>query len=65
MRLNLGGLIPIAGGIYGLLVVYRLVQVSKNPEANELWLRKFGPLVKILSPLVVLFGIAQLLGLFR
>lgn len=65
MHLNIGGLIPIAGGIYGLLVAFRFVAVSKNPDANELWLRKFGPLLKVLSPLIILFGVAQLFGLFK
>jgi hypothetical protein len=65
MHLHLGGLIPIAGGIYGLLAVFRIVQVSKNPEANELWLRKFGPMMKIISPLIILFGLAELFGLFQ
>ncbi|HWW01384.1 MAG TPA: hypothetical protein VNZ64_16935 [Candidatus Acidoferrum sp.] len=65
MHLHFGGLIPIAGGIYGLLAVFRVVQVSKNPEANELWLRKFGPMMKIISPLIILFGLAELFGLFQ
>ena len=65
MYLNFSGLIPIAGGIYGLLVVFRVVRVSKNPDANERWLRKFGSLMKILSPLIILFGVAELFGLFK
>lgn len=65
MHLNWGGLILIAGGVYGLLAVLRIVQVSHNPEGNEAWLRKFGPMMKILSPLVILFGLAELVGLFK
>jgi hypothetical protein len=64
MHLRLGGLIPIAGGIYGVLAASGVVRVSKNPEANELWLRKFGPMMMIISPLIIVFGIAQLFGLF-
>ena len=64
MHFNLSGLIPVAGGIYGLLAAFRVIRVSKNSEANEVWLRKFGPILKILSPLVALFGLAEFLGVF-
>ena len=63
--MNLDALIPIVGGLYGLLASFGIVQVSKTPEGNELWLKKFGSPMKILCPLVILFGIAQLAGLFR
>ena len=65
MHLNLPGLIAIAGGIYGLLAALRIVRVSKNSENNEMWLRKFGPMMKVLSPLVILFGLAELLGILK
>ena len=65
MQLNLSGLIAIAGGIYGLLAALRIVRVSKNSESNEVWLRKFGPMMKLLSPLVILFGLAELLGILK
>ena len=64
MPLNFGGLIPIAFGIYVLLAVFRVVQLSKNADANEQWLRKFGPMMKILGPIVILAGLGQLFGLF-
>ena len=35
MHGNLSGLIPIAVGIYVLLAVFRIVRLSKDPEANE------------------------------
>ncbi len=63
--MNLEGLIPLVGGVYCMLVAFRVVRVSKNPEANELWLRKFGTLMKILGPIVILYGLAQLFGVFR
>jgi hypothetical protein len=63
--MNITGLISVIGGIYCLLVAFRVVPVSKNPEANELWLRKFGTLMKILGPIVILFGLAELFGVFR
>ena len=64
MRLNFGGLIPIAFGIYVLLAVFRVVQLSKNADANEQWLRKFGPMMKILGPIIILGGVGQLFGFF-
>ena len=65
MHLNWSGLIPIAVGTYVLLGLFRVIQFSKNPEANEQWLRKFGPLLKIICPLVILFGLGELFRLFR
>jgi hypothetical protein len=65
MHLNPGGLIAFAGGIYGLLAAFHIIRVSRNPEANEVWLRKFGPMLKIVSPLVTLFGLAELLGVLK
>jgi hypothetical protein len=65
MRWDFSGLIPIALGIYVLLAVFRVIRLSKNPEANELWLRKFGRMMKILGPIIVLAGLLQLFGLFR
>ena len=65
MRLNFTGLIPIAFSFYVLLAVFRVVQLSKNVEANEKWLRKFGPMMKVLCPILILFGLGQLFGLFR
>ncbi len=63
--MNLSGLIPLLGGVYCLLVAFRVVRVSKNPEANELWLRKFGTLMMILGPIIILFELAELFGVFR
>ena len=63
--MNLGGLIPLLGGVYCLLVAFRVVRVSKNPQANEQWLQKYGTWLKILGPIVILFGLAELFGAFR
>jgi hypothetical protein len=65
MQLNLSGLIFIGGGMYVLLASFRVVPLSKNIEANEQWLRKFGPMMKIIGPIVILFGLGQLFGLFK
>ena len=65
MNLDFGGLIPIAGGLYGLLAAFGVVRISKTPQGNQLWIEKFGKAMKILCPLVILFGIAELFGLLR
>jgi hypothetical protein len=64
MHINLGGLIPILGGIYGLLIVYRVVSLKPNdPEKMELWHRKFDKLLKVLSPILIAYGLLNLLGI--
>jgi hypothetical protein len=65
VNLNFTGLIAIAGGIYGLLAAFGIVRVSKNQRANDEWLRKFGSVLKILSPVVILFGVAELFGILK
>jgi hypothetical protein len=63
VHLKLSGLIPILGGIYGLLIAYRVVpRQPKDPEKMEMGHRKFGKMVKILSPFLIGFGILELLG---
>ena len=64
-NLNFSGLIAVAGGIYGLLAAFSIVRVSKNQPANDEWLRKFGSVLKILSPVVILFGVAELFGVLK
>jgi hypothetical protein len=60
--MNLESIISLLAGIYCTLVGFRIVAPGKNPERNEEWLRKFGTLMKIGGPLLILFGIAGLLG---
>jgi hypothetical protein len=63
VHIKLGGLIPILGGIYGLLIAYRVVpRKPKDPEKMELWHRKFGKMIKVLSPFLIGFGLLELLG---
>jgi hypothetical protein len=60
------GLIPILGGIYGLLLAYRVLPSHpKDPEKMELWHRKFGKMMKILCPIIIVFGVLQILGVVR
>ena len=61
--MSLSGLVLIAGGIYGLLAAFRVVPVSKDSGANEQWLQRFGLLMKIVCPLLILFGLAELFQL--
>lgn len=60
---NFQGLIPVLGGIYGFLLANgTLPKKSKDPEKMELWRKKFGPMMKILCPLIIVFGLLQLIG---
>jgi hypothetical protein len=63
---NLQGLIPLLGGIYGLLLAQGVLPRNpKDPEKMELWRRKFGRSMTMLCPFIILFGIMQLLGMFK
>jgi hypothetical protein len=63
---NLEGLIPIAAGTYFLLMARGVLpRKPKDPEKMALWRQKFGGLFTVLCPLIILFGIAQLFGVFR
>jgi hypothetical protein len=63
MHLNHFGLIPIFGGVYCLLLAYRVVpRKPKDPEKMALWHRKFGKMMKIVGPFVIWFGLLQLFG---
>jgi hypothetical protein len=62
---KLNGLIPILGGIYGLLLTYRVLPKNpKNPEKMELWHKKFDKMMKVLCPLLILFGIWLIVSSF-
>lgn len=60
---NLQGIIPIVGGVYGyLLATGALPKNPRDPEKMNLWRKKFGPMMKIIGPILVIVGIFQLLG---
>jgi len=62
--MNVEGLIPILAGIFGLLLAQGVLPRNpKDPERLALWRRKFGKMMTILSPLIILFGVALLFGL--
>ena len=51
-----GGLISIIIGIYCGLIAYRIIPTSvysKNKEKAELWLKKFGKIIKVISILLI------------
>lgn len=57
------GLIPFICGIYAMLLAYGyLPKKPKDPEKLAIWRKKFGPLMKIVSPLIVLSGVISLVG---
>jgi hypothetical protein len=62
----LRGLVTICGGVYGLLLSEGVIHRNpKDPEKMELWRRKFRGPFRVLCPIVIVFGLAQLLGAFR
>jgi hypothetical protein len=64
--MDLSGLLPIAGGVYGFLLANgTLPKNPKDPEKMALWRKKFGGTVKIISPIVVVYGVLLLLGILR
>jgi hypothetical protein len=62
--MNVEGLIPILAGIFGLLLAQGVLPRNpKDPERLALWRRKFGKMMTLLCPLIILFGVALLFGL--
>jgi hypothetical protein len=61
--MNLGGLIPLLGGIYCLLIGFRVVRASKNPDTNETYVKKYGLLLKVGGVVCVVFGVIELFRL--
>jgi len=63
---RLQGLIPILGGIYGLLLSEGVLpRKPADPERLALWRRKFRGMMRVLGPIVIFFGVLQLLGVMR
>jgi len=61
--MNLGGLIPLLGRIYCLLIGFRVVRASKNPDSNETYVKKYGLLLKLGGVACVVFGVIELFRL--
>jgi hypothetical protein len=62
MVINPEGLIPIIGGIFAYLLATGRYNPSKDPIKWEEWKLRWGPKLKILAPVVIVFGVAQFLG---
>lgn len=57
-----GGLVTILCGIYACLLAYGyLPRNPKDPEAHRLWQKKFGGMLQVLGPLIVLGGVFTLI----
>jgi hypothetical protein len=55
------GLVPLIGGVYALLLAYRIVPLKPgNPTYSAEWVKKFGPAVKILGGMAIVGGILAL-----
>jgi len=54
------GIISIAGGIYGYLAATGKIQISKSEEKSAEWRDKYGKLLKIVCPLLIVFGVFRL-----
>ncbi len=60
------GIIFVIGGVWCLFVGLGKARVSKNPEAGEAWLKKWGLVFRIAGPIMVLAGIVRIVaGLAR
>ena len=60
------GIVPLLGGIYGLLMAYRVLpRKPKDPEKMELWHRKFGKMMKIICPCLIVYGVLVLVGILK
>ncbi len=62
MAINPEGLIPIIGGVFAYLMATGRYNPSKDPVKWEEWQFRWGPKLKILAPIVILFGVAKFLG---
>lgn len=61
----LDGLIPIALGIYLLLTAYKIIpRKDQYAKKWKIWDEKLGIWIKILAPLSIVYGIANLFGYF-
>ena len=61
--MNIEGIIPIVGGVLIILVVQGVIPKNpRDPQKLAAWRKKFGPTIKILGPIVIVFGLLQLLG---
>lgn len=53
-------LISVAGGAYAYLAAIGKVQISKSEEKSKEWCLKYGAILKVIGPILVLFGLFRL-----
>ena len=59
---NIDALIPLLGGAYATYLAYRGIPASTTKRvAWEQWYARWGRMLRWLGPLVMLFGLAQLI----
>ncbi len=63
MAINPEGIIPIVGGVAAWLMATGRYNPSKDPVKWEAWRSRWETRLKIFAPVVILFGIVQLMGL--
>ena len=57
------GLIPIVFGVYAILVAKGVLPLNpKDPQKLEEWREKFGSMMMIVGPAIIVFGIMELAG---
>lgn len=56
------GIIFVILGVWCLLIGVGKAQVSKNPEAAPVWLKKWGLVLKICGPIMALAGIVRIVA---
>src|SRR5689334_19400298 len=57
------GIIPLFGGIYATLLAFGyLPRRSKNPEKLAVWMKRWGPIIRVLGPVVILSGVITLVS---
>ena len=62
---HLDGLMIVIGGTLGLLLAYAVVPMNPAQRGRmESWRHKHGKTMRIICPIVILFGLLVLLGFF-
>ncbi len=56
------GLIGVVGGVYAFLVGAGRVPASRDPEAMDQYLEKYGKILKVLGVVVAVGGLVRLLA---
>jgi hypothetical protein len=58
------GIVAILGGIYSGLLAWKVIPINpKDPKRSEEWHRKFGFLMKFLSPFLIIMGFLHVIGI--